>query len=64
MGVNIVGLTFDEIDRILHPMSDPEMPLLESELGRAILRKVTEVIYLNNEQITGDLAKAGIVIPD
>jgi len=64
MKVNLIGLTSDEIAGILHPLADPEMPLLESDLGQAILKKVSEVLYLNNERITRDLAKAGIFIPD
>ena len=64
MEVNLIGLTSDEIEGILHPFIDPEMPLLEKDLSQAILRKVSEVIYLNNEKITEDLAKASIFIPD
>lgn len=64
MKANLIGLTSDDLDGIFRPMVDPEMPLLESELGQAILGKVAKAIYLNNEQITKDLAKAGIFIPD
>jgi hypothetical protein len=62
--LNLIGLTEDELWGIVSPMIDPEMPLLETELAQAVFRKVIDAIYVNNEKITKDLAKAGIFIPD
>jgi hypothetical protein len=62
--INRIGLTGRELNAILLPFSDPEMPLLETDVAQAIFRKVVDAIYVNNEKIAKDLAKAGIVIPD
>jgi hypothetical protein len=62
--INRIGLTEDELWGIVIPMVDPEMPLLETNSAQAIFRKVIDAIYVNNEKITKDLAKAGIFIPD
>jgi len=64
MEVNRIGLTEDELYGIVYPMVDPEMPLLQTDSAQAIFRKVIDAIYINNEKITKDLAKAGIFIPD
>jgi hypothetical protein len=58
-----IGLTEDELYGIVSPMVDPDMPYLQTEAAQALFRKVIDAIYLNNEKITRDLAKAGIVIP-
>ena len=64
MEVRRFGLDADNIAGILYPLIDPEMPLLETDIARAVLSKVSDAIYFNNEQITKDLAKAGVFIPD
>ncbi|MBV6341482.1 hypothetical protein [Candidatus Magnetobacterium casense] len=62
--INRIGLDEDEMWGIVMPMVDPEMQLLSTDAAQAIFRKVIEAIYVNNEQIAKDLAKAGIFIPD
>jgi hypothetical protein len=62
--LNLIGLTEDELWGIVMPFVDPEMPLLSTDSAQAIFRKVIDVIYLNNEKVAEDLAKAGIFIPD
>lgn len=64
MEVNRIGLTDAQLVGIIRNRIGPEVPLLESELGQVILEKVAQIIYANNEKITQDLYKAGIIIPD
>jgi len=62
--LNLIGLTEDEMWGIVMPFVDPEMPLLSTDSAQAIFRKVIDAIYMNNEKITKDLAKVGVVISD